>query len=172
MDFPQEINFVQKTVFRKGAVYELAAECLELGERGFVVHGKSLNKNNKKNKILSQFASLVTVGSFCRESGEPTLDEITQVIAQAQRIRAQWIAGIGGGSVLDLAKAAAGLFHAKQKPVFYQEGGHLHLEEKGIPFVAVPTTAGTGAEATPNAVIINRGKKRKVSIRDHSFLAR
>lgn len=84
-------------------------------------------------------------------------------------MRANWIAGIGGGSALDLAKAAAGLFNAPEKPVYYQEGGAL--KETGIPFIAVPTTAGSGSEATLNAVIINPEKKVKLSIRHKNFLA-
>ena len=52
--------------------------------------------------------------------------------------------GVGGGSVMDLAKAGAGLFNAGEKPAVYQEGGSL--EERGIPFIAVPTTAGCNAK--------------------------
>ncbi len=106
----------------------------------------------------------------CHEGGEPTLAQIEQVIGKAKAVQAQWIAGVGGGSVLDLAKAAAGLFGAKKSPLFYQESGEL--KEKGIPFIAMPTTAGTGSEATINAVITNPDKKVKLSIRDKSFLAR
>jgi alcohol dehydrogenase class IV len=162
MDFPKELFLPQKTIFRRDSCPEIAQEVLRFGSRGLIVHGTSLNKNEKKEKILSSFSAVVTV--------EPTLDEINEVIEKAKNIRAHWIVGIGGGSVLDLAKVTAGLYNAKEKPLFYQEGGVL--EEKGIPFIAVPTTCGSGAEATPNAVITNREKKTKLSIRDASFLAR
>ena len=170
MDFPQEVLLPQKTIFQKGSALQIAHESLEFGSRGLIVHGKSLCNYGKKEKILNQFLSPRKVDLFCRGSGEPTLDEITSVIRKAKAIKAEWIIGIGGGSVLDLAKAAAGLFNAKEEPVFYQEGGEL--KERGIPFIAVPTTAGTGSEATINSVIINRDKKVKLSIRDRSFLAR
>lgn len=170
MDFPQEILLPQKTIFRKGSASEVAQESLEFGLRGLIVHGRSLEKNGYKDKILNQFPSSAKVMPFCRSGGEPALGEIGDVIEKAKAIGAQWIVGIGGGSVLDLAKAAAGLFNAKEKPIFYQEGGYL--KEKGIPFIAVPTTAGTGSEATINSVIINREKKVKLSIRDKSFLAK
>ncbi len=170
MDFPKETLLPQKTIFRKGASSEIAAEALELGPRGLVVHGKSLEKDGKKEKILEGFPREAVAGSYCRAAGEPTLDEISAVIDKAREIEAGWIVGAGGGSVLDLAKAAAGLYNAKEKPLYYQEGGGL--EKKGIPFIAVPTTAGTGSEATPNSVIINKEKKTKLSIRDKSFMAR
>jgi alcohol dehydrogenase class IV len=170
MDFPKETLLPQKTIFKKGASSEIATEALEFGPRGLIVHGRSLEKDGKKEKILKGFPKGAVVASYCRVGGEPTLDEISAVIVKAREIEAGWIVGVGGGSVLDLAKAAAGLYNAKEKPVYYQEGGVL--EKKGIPFIAVPTTAGTGSEATSNSVIINKEKKAKLSIRDKSFMAR
>jgi len=170
MDFPQETFLPQKTIYRKGSAGEIARESLAFGKKGVIVHGSSLRRDGKLDRILGRFPADATVTTFCRPGGEPTLDEITEVIEYARTVDAQWIAGIGGGSVLDLAKAAAGLYNASQKPQFYQEGGTL--DERGIPFVAVPTTAGTGSEATCNSVIINSENKRKLSIRDTGFIAR
>lgn len=169
MDFPQEIALPQRTIFRKGAALELAREAAQFGTRGLVVHGSSLEKGGAKGEIFRRFPAGSRVGSFCRGKGEPTLDEISRVIAEAKALEADWIAGIGGGSTLDLAKASAGLYRAREKPEYYQAGGAL--EAAGIPFIAVPTTAGTGSEATPNAVIINTAKRAKLSIRDASFMA-
>ena len=169
-DFPSEILLPQKTIFKKGSSLQIAEEALEFGAEGLVVHGNSLEKSGKKKEIINKFSSSAKVETFCRGTGEPTLDEIPAVIEKAKKIKAKWVVGIGGGSVLDLAKAAAGLFNAKERASYYQEGGTL--KERGIPFIAVPTTAGTGSEATPNAVIINKEKKAKLSIRDNNFLAR
>jgi alcohol dehydrogenase class IV len=102
--------------------------------------------------------------------GEPALSDVSALIRFARENSAAFIAGIGGGSIIDLAKAAAGLFNAKEQPGYYQAGGPL--ETPGIPFLAVPTTAGSGAEATPNAVITGPSKKTKLSIRDPGFAAR
>ncbi|MEA3489090.1 MAG: iron-containing alcohol dehydrogenase [Candidatus Omnitrophota bacterium] len=170
MDLPKETFLPQKIIFGKDSASRIPGESLEFGERGLIVHGRSLEKNGMKEKILGGFSPSAKIGAFCRSGGEPTLDEISRVIEKARALEAGWIAGIGGGSVLDLAKASAGLFKAGEKPSFYQEGGLL--EEKGIPFIAVPTTCGTGSEATINSVIINSEKKVKLSIRDESFLAR
>ena len=170
-DFPKDVSFPQKVLFHEGALAELPREASEFGADGLIVHGASFKKSKaaasliktlKKNGLRAEF--------YARSGGEPALAEITKVIEKAREKKTRWIAGIGGGSVIDLAKAAAGLFRAKKDPVYYQEGGAL--EKAGIPFIAVPTTAGAGSEATPNAVITNPAKKTKLSIRDKSFLAK
>ncbi len=169
--FPQETMIPSKILFKKGGISDLAKETAELGTRGIIVHGASFEKSDLKEKTSGDFKKAgLTVEFFCRPQGEPTLAEISNVIAKGRSLKAEWIIGIGGGSVLDLAKAAAGLFHAKEKTVYYQEGGAL--TEPGIPLIAVPTTAGSGSEATSNSVIINPDKKVKLSIRDKGFFAR
>ena len=169
--FPKETHFPPKVLYQKGCLAELAKETAEFGPCGIIVHGASLEKKGLKETLAESFRDAgLAPEFFCRPQGEPTLEEIRQVIQKGRAIQATWVIGIGGGSVLDLAKAAAGLFRAKEPPVYYQEGGALL--EKGIPFIAVPTTAGSGSEATPNAVIINPEKKVKLSIRHQDFLAR
>ena len=169
--FPQETSLPARILFKKGCLSDLAAETAELGACGLIVHGVSLEKNGLKEKISEDLKKAGLVAEFfCRSQGEPTLDEISEAITRGRGLKAAWVLGIGGGSVLDLAKATAGLFHAKEKPVYYQEGGAL--TEPGIPFVAVPTTAGSGSEASPNSVIIHPEKKVKLSIRHKDFLAR
>jgi alcohol dehydrogenase class IV len=168
--FPKKLFFPQETIFEKGAISSLPEEVKAFGGSGLIVHGQSLLRDDKLKDILRGFSAPARVSTFCRQGGEPTLREVSLVIERAKEAEAQWIVGIGGGSVLDAAKAAAGLFHASHHAEFYQEGGGL--VETGIPFIAVPTTAGSGAEATPNAVIINEKKKSKVSIRDNRFLAK
>ncbi|HOW87034.1 MAG TPA: iron-containing alcohol dehydrogenase [Candidatus Omnitrophota bacterium] len=169
--FPQETLIPPKILFKKGGLADLAKEVPELGSQGLIVHGASFEKNGLKGKVENDFKNVgIFAEFFSRTHGEPTLEEIRAVIAQGRKVKIDWIAGIGGGSVLDLAKAAAGLFNAKETPAYYQEGGSL--KEKGIPFIAIPTTAGSGSEASPNAVIINPEKRSKLSIRDKSFTAK
>jgi len=92
------------------------------------------------------------------------------MISAGREADASWVAGIGGGSVLDLAKASAGLFHAPQPPEAYHNGAAI--ETPGLAFAAVPTTAGTGSEATVNAVLTNSATRQKKSIRDDALMAR
>jgi alcohol dehydrogenase class IV len=169
--FPQETTLPARILFKKGGIADLAGETAELGSRGLIIHGTSLEKNGLREKVANDFTKAgIPATFFCRPQGEPTLAEISTVIERGRDLKAQWIIGIGGGSVLDLAKAGAGLFNAKENPAYYQEGGTL--SEPGIPFLAVPTTAGSGSEASPNSVIINPEKKVKLSIRHKDFLAR
>jgi len=169
--FPQEATLPARILFKKGGVSDLAKEVAEFGTCGIVVHGASLEKNGLKEKIARDLQKAdLSAEFFCRPTGEPTLEEISTVIAKGRALKIDWVLGIGGGSVLDLAKAAAGLFNAKEKPAFYQQGGAL--TERGIPFIAVPTTAGSGSEASPNSVIIDPEKKVKLSIRHKDLLAR
>jgi alcohol dehydrogenase class IV len=170
IDFPKELLLPAKTIFRSGAASDLAAEAMEYGPRGLIVHGTSFGKTGRLKSVLSAFPRTTRIAVHQRSAGEPTLDEVSEIIRWGRDADICWIAGIGGGSVLDLAKASAGLFYAKKPPVFYQEGEQLECH--GIPFIAIPTTAGTGSEATPNSVITNPDKRSKLSIRDKSFMAR
>lgn len=169
MIFPSTIHMPQKTVYERGAHMRLAKETQRFGMNGLIVHGKSLVSHSVYPELKKSFKDL-NVYWYPHTSGEPTINDLSHVIDIAHKHGANWIIGIGGGSVLDVAKAAAGLFNAECEPTYYQEG-HV-LEKSGIPFVAVPTTAGTGSEVTCNSVIINPVKGVKLSIRDESFLAR
>lgn len=169
MEFPRETHFPSRTLFECGAALKLEQESQEYNGPGLIVHGKSLEKSGKLKEITAKFPPAAKLSFVCRGGGEPSLDEVSDAVKEARKAGAKWVAGIGGGSVLDLAKAAAGLFNAKEAPAYYQQGGAL--KEPGIPFIAVPTTAGTGSEATINSVITDTDKKVKQSIRDKSFLA-
>jgi alcohol dehydrogenase class IV len=107
---------------------------------------------------------------YAYAGSEPALEDVQTLITYARDKEAEFICGIGGGSILDLAKAAAALFYAPNKPVYYLYGNPL--ERPGIPFIAVPTTAGTGSEATVNSVITNPVQWEKLSIRDDRMIAR
>jgi alcohol dehydrogenase len=113
-------------------------------------------------------------------AGEPSPALVDQIVARV-RGRGQAgepvevVVGIGGGSVLDTAKAVAGLLIPGDSVMDHLEGIAPGLPYKGpaVPFVAVPTTAGTGSEATKNAVLSVRGAGGfKRSFRDEALIAR
>ena len=102
------------------------------------------------------------------------VDDVRAVIAQARAAGADAVVAIGGGSVLDLAKAVAVLLGNGTDPMDHLEvvGAGLPIERPSVPYVAVPTTAGTGAEATANAMLRSPEHGRKASIRSPHMLAR
>jgi len=107
--------------------------------------------------------------------GEPSPVLVDEAVVQFSRSSFDAVVGIGGGSVLDAAKAIAGLIKVKMSVMDFLEGVGPELPYKGpsLPFIAMPTTAGTGSEATKNSVLsfINRDRGFKKSFRDEQLVA-
>jgi alcohol dehydrogenase len=95
----------------------------------------------------------------CRVEGEPTPELVDAAVDQYAGEVVDCVLGIGGGSALDAAKAIAGLLRVRHSVMDYLEGVGPELKYEGpaVPFIAVPTTAGTGSEATKNAVLSRSG---------------
>ena len=167
---PEKIVFPERTLMGTGRVKSLLAECARYGRRGLLVHGRSLAAHGVLKLLLQSLPSGMAVATWEHAGGEPALSDLDRLLETARKHRADWIAGIGGGSVLDLAKACAGLFRAPQPPEAYHNGAAI--ETPGLAFAAVPTTAGTGSEATVNAVLTNTATRQKKSIRDDALMAR
>ncbi|MBU4198633.1 MAG: iron-containing alcohol dehydrogenase [Verrucomicrobia bacterium] len=168
--FPNTIVFPARTLTGAGVIARLLAECVGFGRRGIIVHGHSLVKHGVLARILQATPAGCQVKSWEHTGGEPTLKDLDCLLTFAREHRADWVAGVGGGSVLDLAKACAGLYLAAETPLKYHQGAPL--ETRGIPFIAAPTTAGTGSEATINSVLTDPDTRVKKSIRDPMLIAR
>ena len=107
-------------------------------------------------------------------AGEPTVDLARAAVAAAREHGADVVAAIGGGSVIDTGKAAAMLLGNGGDPLDYLEviGGGQAISRPSAPCVAVPTTAGTGAEVTANAVLASPDHQVKASLRAAAMLPR
>lgn len=105
-------------------------------------------------------------------SGEPDIERIDQITEIARNKRCDLVIGLGGGSVLDTAKAVSAMATNPGKLLDYLEvvGKGNRLANTALPFIAIPTTAGTGSEVTKNAVISVPDQFVKVSMRDNSML--
>lgn len=115
-----------------------------------------------------------TVFEHVRVEGEPSPSLVDEVVRQYAPAQIGVVAGIGGGSALDAAKAIAGLLRVGRSVMDYLEGvgPELPYEGPAVPFIAVPTTAGTGSEATKNAVLTVQGTEGfKKSFRDDKLVA-
>jgi len=111
----------------------------------------------------------------CIIEGEPSPERIDEIVAKFHQAGVEVVVGIGGGSVVDAAKAVAGMLTPGNPVSDHLEGVGKGLPYEGlvVPWVAVPTTAGTGSEATKNAVLSVRGQQGfKKSFRDEALVAR
>lgn len=95
---------------------------------------------------------------------EPPLSEVDRLVGIGRDVGIDAVVAVGGGSVIDAAKAAAAIIPAGGSVREYFDG-ERRISGKGLFFAALPTTAGTGAEVTKNAVLTDRGSKIKKSIR-------
>ena len=102
-------------------------------------------------------------------SADPSIESVQAVTETVRTEAPDWIIAMGGGSVLDTAKAAA-VIATNQGEVAAYLHGQLQVESPGIPLIAVPTTAGSGSEVTPYASITDTQKMQKVSLtHDHLY---
>lgn len=106
--------------------------------------------------------------------GEPTIALVQQAVSAARNAGCDFVIAVGGGSTLDTGKAAGALLTNPGDLLDYLEvvGKNQPLQSPGIPVIAVPTTAGTGAEVTRNAVLGVPEQKFKVSLRGSFLLPR
>lgn len=141
------------------------------GVRGIVVHGASGARAAWLLDALSrEGAAVLALGC----PSEPTLAMLEAALGAARPHRADWVVAIGGGAALDLGKALAALIPATGGPLEHLEvvGRGTPLGADPLPLIAIPTTAGTGSEATRNAVIGLPDHGRKVSLRDDRMMPR
>jgi alcohol dehydrogenase class IV len=169
---PSQLLLPQRTVAQAGAAQRLAREAAGFGARGLLVHGRSLQRSGQLNAILTEAPTGVTVRAWCHaEGGEPTVGAVEALRGELRANRPDWVAAVGGGSVIDLAKAAAGLADASEPAAYYQTD-NAALPPATLPLIAAPTTAGTGSEATVVAVLTDPARTLKQSIRHPSYMPR
>ncbi len=165
-----EITAPHRIVFGRGAASELGSLTRSYGPCALVVTGQSERNDAWVSEQLVAHRFSV---SFCRIPGEPSLDQVATAAANAREKGITVVLGVGGGSALDAAKAIAALATNPGDPLVHLEvvGKGEPLIHPPLPFLAVPTTAGTGAEATKNAVLFVPSHQVKVSLRSPLMLA-
>jgi alcohol dehydrogenase class IV len=168
---PSSLLLPQQTVSKPGAALGLTRAAAAFGPRGLLVHGRSLQRSGMLDAILEEPPFGVTVRTWCHAGDEPTVGEVEELRAGLRADRPDWVAAVGGGSVIDLAKAAAGLVDAPESAAYYQTR-NAELPPAGLPLIAAPTTAGTGSEATVVAVLTDPARTLKQSIRHPSYMPR
>jgi len=151
-----------------GRAAELPGVLAGLGSRVLVCTGANPARN------ASLLAGLGLPAAMFPVAGEPTAGLARAGVAAAREHGADVIAAIGGGSVIDLGKAVAMLLANGGDPLDYLEvvGSAQKITRAAVPCVAVPTTAGTGAEVTANAVLAVPEHRLKASLRSPLMIPR
>jgi len=151
-----------------GRVQELPGALASLGSRVLVVTGADPSRHAGLLAGLGPTAAVFPVDT------EPTVELARAAVAAARLHGADVIAAIGGGSVIDTGKAVAMLLGNGGDPLDYLEvvGSGREITRPAVPCVAVPTTAGTGAEVTANAVLAVPSHKVKASLRSPLMIPR
>ena len=163
-----EFATASRIVFGAGRAAGLPAIVSGLGSRVLVCTGGSPGRHDRLLAGLGEAAAVFAV----RE--EPTVELVRAGVASARRHGADVVAAIGGGAVIDAGKAIAMLLGNGGDPLDYLEviGAGQEIARPSAPLVAVPTTAGTGAEVTANAVLASAGHGMKASLRSPLMLPR
>lgn len=172
---PFSIARLPRIEFGAGSVGKLTAIAALYGKRLLLVTGQRAFVASAAGVKL--FADLTAQGfawEHVRVAGEPSPQFVDAQVAALRGSEIDAVIGIGGGSALDAAKAIAGLLKPGNSVLDHLEGVGPELPFRGpaTPFIAVPTTAGTGSEATKNAVLSVQGNDGfKKSFRDDALVA-
>jgi len=173
--FDFSIARLPRIIFSRQSIRQLPELCLHYGKHVLLVTGAHSFENSPAYKQL--MSECITRGlhiEICNVPGEPSPQLVDRIVEQYKTAEIDVVLGIGGGSALDAAKAIAGLLKVQVSVMDYLEGVGPELSYHGpaVPFIAVPTTAGTGSEATKNAVLSVQSKKGfKKSFRDDQLVA-
>jgi len=167
---PFEFATATEVVFGRGSIGSLAGRVVALGRRALVVTGSDPSRTG----VLERLQAAGVEPTTFRITAEPTTTVASEGVACARDGECDVVVGVGGGSVLDGAKAIAALLTNGGEPLDYLEviGAGRKIETASAPFVAVPTTSGTGSEVTRNAVLASPEHKVKVSLRSVLMLPR
>ena len=168
---PFQLLLPPRILFGRGEAAKAAGLAAGFSRNAFVVHGRDAARAGWLIRDIQ--AAGVTVTAFSCPK-EPDLPLLEAALAAARACGAGVVLCLGGGAAMDLAKAVAGLAPGKGVVLDHLEGvgRALPLTTPTLPFIALPTTAGTGSEATRNAVIDVPEHRRKVSLRDDRLMAR
>ncbi len=166
-----EFATATKIVFGAGTLREAGAIAKAFGKRALVVTGRDTKRAGPLLEILHEAG--VGAATFA-VAGEPEIAAVEQGAALARKENCDFVIGIGGGSALDAAKAMAVMLTNGGSLLDYLEiiGRGQELTRPSAPFIAIPTTAGTGSEVTRNAVLASPEHKVKISLRSPLMLAK
>ncbi|MGA1874133.1 MAG: iron-containing alcohol dehydrogenase [bacterium] len=166
-----EFATATRIIFGQGASREVAPLAAGMGRRALVVTGRS---PERAWELFSRLREQSIEFHTFKVPGEPTTALALEGVKVARQAGCDLVIGFGGGSVLDTGKVIAALLTNSGKLMDYLEivGRGLPLKKLSAPYIAIPTTAGTGAEVAFNAVLISPEHRVKISMRSPLMAAR
>ncbi|MEM3023067.1 MAG: iron-containing alcohol dehydrogenase [Candidatus Bathyarchaeia archaeon] len=155
-----------RIIFGVGSIDEIGGLTSELGKKVMIITDSALERAGILAKVMDRLKGLEAVAHVI-EPREPLMEDAEAIAAKAKASGCEAIIGIGGGSVLDLAKVAS-MAPANPGPM----GGYLgkdKLAGKGLPLIAIPTTSGTGSEVS-QAIVLSTRDGMKAAIWDRRVM--
>ena len=161
-----------KIFFGAGTFSDLHKIMRSYGRNALIITGgKSFKQSGRLDALASQLDQSKIKYNTVSVRGEPTAEAIDAITREYRKMPVAVVVAIGGGSVIDCGKAVAAMLAEDGNVKDYLEGiGTRKLSGAKVPFIAVPTTAGTGSEATKNAVVCDRKEGYKKSLRHDAYM--
>lgn len=173
MTSPTRFEFATATrvLFGAGTAAEIGPLARGFGRRALVVTG---SRPERASRLMAGLREAGVTSDTFAVPGEPTTLHVAAGVARARLHGYDVVIGVGGGSAIDTAKAIAGLLTNDRDLFDYLEvvGRGQAMTQPAAPWIAVPTTAGAGAEVTRNAVLTSKEHRVKASLRSPHLLAR
>lgn len=152
----------QKIVFGTGCIQTLVDDYKQLGKQRLFVLTAPPIRPLIEDALAELTAAGISIEVYDQVMAEPTLNDFNRILEYARQFDADSVVGIGGGSVLDVAKLVAAFAKSEQQAADCFGTGFI--KAKGLWLACLPTTAGTGAEVSPNAILLDERDHLKKGI--------
>ena len=152
----------QKIVFGTGCIQTLVEDYKKMGlQRLFVLTAPPI-RPLIEDTLTELKGAGVSIEVFQDIVAEPTVNDFKKILEVARQFKADSVVGVGGGSVLDVTKLIAAFINSDQQ--VEDCFGTGFIKQKGLWFACLPTTAGTGSEVSPNAILLDERDHLKKGI--------
>ncbi len=162
MDNLISLNTPGRVIFGAGAYNQVCTEIEQMNAERVLLLSDRPFRAHLETKLTSIGLEVLTFSSF---KGEPDIEVVNECLKLAEGFDADICIGLGGGSVLDTAKLVAWVKGNGCTKI--NDLSNISFSKHGIPMIMIPTTSGTGSEATPNAIFLDKEKNKKAVVSRH-----